>query len=435
MPCQAWRRDRALNQEPDSSKKTRKSKTELDSRSFRDGQFYLYRRADYKKPTWFCRVKVLGAKGYIAQSTKTTDEHAAYKFADDLFLKGLARVASGQEIASKRVSQAIKEYVNEASILGEPTFSKKLQLQFLLRAEQFFGTMSLKDITTSTLLDLNLWLHKRSRNGRLSSTSLKRYAMDLKQFLGWCVERDFIDRVPNFPKVKSERNRRPHFDRNDWAKMTGHLFKFATEQHPWVVRDRTMLAQYILILAESGIRVGEARQLKWRDVRELPSSKGDRPADVVLYVTGKTGPREVVASTPDVKTYFQRIFQMRSKELGKAPSADDFVFCNRNGTPIVSFKKSFSALLKSAGVESDSHGHRRTIYSLRHTYATFRLEEGVHQFILARNMGTSVEMLEKHYGHTSNVASADELTKGRRFNKDDGSLYLQWARANGTARG
>jgi hypothetical protein len=33
-------------------------------------------------------------------------------------------------------------------------------------------------------------------------------------------------------------------------------------------------------------------------------------------------------------------------------------------------------------------------------------------------MGTSVAMLEKHYGHTSNVASAAELTKGGNYKSD-----------------
>ena len=33
-------------------------------------------------------------------------------------------------------------------------------------------------------------------------------------------------------------------------------------------------------------------------------------------------------------------------------------------------------------------------------------------------MGTSVAMLEKHYGHASNVASAEELTKGGAFKGD-----------------
>ena len=95
-------------------------------------------------------------------------------------------------------------------------------------------------------------------------------------------------------------------------------------------------------------------------------------------------------------------------------------------SPIGSFKKSFAALLKGAGVETDSHGQKRTIYSLRHTYATFRLQEGVHQFILARNMGTSTAMLEKHYGHTSNVASAAELTKGGRFKGGKKAGAVDW---------
>lgn len=56
-------------------------------------------------------------------------------------------------------------------------------------------------------------------------------------------------------------------------------------------------------------------------------------------------------------------------------------------------------------------GNRRTIYSLRDTYAPFRLQEGVHQSILARNMGTNTAMLEKHYGHTSKVVNVAELIK------------------------
>jgi integrase len=69
-------------------------------------------------------------------------------------------------------------------------------------------------------------------------------------------------------------------------------------------------------------------------------------------------------------------------------------------------KKGFNALIKEAGVDFDSKGQRRVIYSLRHTYATFRLHEGVNHFTLARNMGTSVKMLESFYGHTSNRAMA-----------------------------
>jgi integrase len=41
----------------------------------------------------------------------------------------------------------------------------------------------------------------------------------------------------------------------------------------------------------------------------------------------------------------------------------------------------------------------RAPYALRHTYATFAIAAGVSLFELARFMGTSVEQIDKTYGH------------------------------------
>ncbi len=92
--------------------------------------------------------------------------------------------------------------------------------------------------------------------------------------------------------------------------------------------------------------------------------------------------REVVARTSDVKKWFNSILTERKTDLGAEDSdlrnarvvpPDTFIFCGRDGIPIGSFKKSFATLLKDAGVEFDTFGNKRTLYSLRHTYATFRL--------------------------------------------------------------
>lgn len=56
----------------------------LKSKTFKDGNIYLFVRGDYVKPTWMCRIKAPGMPGYVYKSTRTTDEHQAYKFADDL---------------------------------------------------------------------------------------------------------------------------------------------------------------------------------------------------------------------------------------------------------------------------------------------------------------------------------------------------------------
>jgi integrase len=57
-------------------------------------------------------------------------------------------------------------------------------------------------------------------------------------------------------------------------------------------------------------------------------------------------------------------------------------------------------------------GSRRSTYCFRHTYATFRLIEGVDVIWLAKQMGTSVKMIEKHYGHITPTTDAGRILQG-----------------------
>jgi integrase len=50
--------------------------------------------------------------------------------------------------------------------------------------------------------------------------------------------------------------------------------------------------------------------------------------------------------------------------------------------------------IRAAGIDPP-----RRIYDLRHTYATMSLAAGVSLFSLTRRMGTSVEMIDRNYGH------------------------------------
>ena len=49
--------------------------------------------------------------------------------------------------------------------------------------------------------------------------------------------------------------------------------------------------------------------------------------------------------------------------------------------------------VRAAGLE------HRSPYALRHTYATFAIAAGVSLFELARFMGTSVDQIDRTYGH------------------------------------
>ena len=64
----------------------------------------------------------------------------------------------------------------------------------------------------------------------------------------------------------------------------------------------------------------------------------------------------------------------------------------------------------------DREGNRRTLYSLLHSYISFRLLEGADIYQIAKNCRTSVEMIEKHYAvHLKNAL--DTAAINRRKNR------------------
>ena len=55
---------------------------------------------------------------------------------------------------------------------------------------------------------------------------------------------------------------------------------------------------------------------------------------------------------------------------------------------------------------------RRSLYSLRHTYATQRLEKGdVNVYDLSINMGCKVKQIETHYSHVVSKQRRQQITK------------------------
>tara|TARA_B100000676_G_scaffold295579_1_gene334943 strand:+ start:569 stop:988 length:420 start_codon:yes stop_codon:yes gene_type:complete len=115
--------------------------------------------------------------------------------------------------------------------------------------------------------------------------------------------------------------------------------------------------------------------------------------------------------------YVKRIYDMRKRELNHNPPYDGFVICKRDGTHIGSLKRGFQSLLEFCNMEFVSKGNRRTLYSLRHFYATQRLSEEVSPYLLASNMGPSMEMLRRFYGQVVNDLVAKDITKTKRESK------------------
>ena len=128
---------------------------------------------------------------------------------------------------------------------------------------------------------------------------------------------------------------------------------------------------------------------------------------VVLFVQDKGRSRRLVAPK-SVGDYLERI-----RAISKATELDDRVFTNVTGKPTKTLYNSLIAdLLNEANLREGTQGVPRSTYCFRHTNATLRLQEGVDVYFLAEQMGTSVHMIESHYGHVNTTKHADRVLQG-----------------------
>jgi integrase len=96
---------------------------------------------------------------------------------------------------------------------------------------------------------------------------------------------------------------------------------------------------------------------------------------------------------------------------------DEPVFRCRDGSVPKDFHGAFRIMLDKAELLNDVNGARRSLYCLRHTYATFQIiYNKLDLHTIAKNMGTSIAMLERHYSHLEVLHRAEALA-GRRVRR------------------
>ena len=235
----------------------------------------------------------------------------------------------------------------------------------------------------------------------------------MKQIFEFAYQRKYLTTRVKFPRISAKGKHRPHFTRKAYEQLYLSLrswVKEAKDSHPGHYRDRFYLQHCVLVLSNSGIRIGELRNLHWKDIEEI-SYRGNDDG-ICLWVSGKTYKRQVIPQ-PSTKRYLERLKTFRTNELGEKPDESEFVFCHKDGSSVGSFRKGFNAVLSEYELRTDIEGNNHTLYSLRHTYATFRIEEGAPHYLIAQNMGTSIEMLEKHYVKLAMASVGHEITRMR----------------------
>ena len=371
-----------------------------------EGEAVLYQRNG--SPHWQLRYKANGK--WTRATTKKENLADAKREAMEIIVRARVLEKEGALVVGKRfktvANLAIKRMNDElANGQGKVTYKRYTQAinGYLI---PYLGKHNIDTIDYALLARFNVW-RKTEMGKEPSQSAINTHNSALNRVFDEALMRGYITKtqIPHLENKGVVSDRRPSFTANEYIKIHKNFdtwIKKARKGNETLVRN--VLANYVLILANTGMRAGtEAMNLKWQHI-SIEEVKGQEM--LTLYLKGKTGGRKIYAPA-SVAKYLSRI-QQQYDDIKDLPfkkllekKLDKYVFRIEDRDATTKFGKIFARYLTALKILVDKETEKeRTLYSLRHFYATKMLIKGeVTVYQLAEHMGTSVGMIKQHYGH------------------------------------
>jgi integrase len=368
---------------------------DLESHSIIGGKVRVYRRPNSSR--WQASVYMSGREWRI--STKEDSLARAKEFAEDWYLDLRGKSRNGELVKEKSFANAAEKFVAEYMAITDgdrnPRYAKDHEARLKNHLLPFFGKRGLSEITAGSLQEYRAMRRNPDDRGKTPSRStLHHEIVTLRQVMKTALRHGWISHLPDFsePYRKSSKvTHRAWFSPVEYKALyqcTRERAKKATGMHwQWAAEQ---LHDYVLFMANTGLRPDEANRLEYRDV-SIEEDGGEEI--LVIEVRGKRG-------VGYCKSTAGAVFPFKRLTARNNPKATDLVFP-------ADHKKQFNSVLAETNLKFDRDGNRRSSYSLRHTYICLRLLEGADIYQIAKNCRTSVEMIEKHYAvHLKNTLDA-----------------------------
>lgn len=383
--------------------------------SLLNGQLTLFRRPN--SSNWQCRFKLANGQWHAA-STNTEDVSLAQTQAIAIYEAVKVKVGSGLSAVTKTFKQvALDEIANMAQATHNKT-GKRTYRDYAFAINKylipFFGQYEVGKITVEMLADFESW--RISEMGKIPMASTKRnHASAYIRVINLARDRGYIGHNQSVPLLDSKGKRsqpRPAFTAEEITELLSYTETWQKSSYTdRTAMMRTLCSFYIEFLVNTGVRHGtEALPLRWKHLQWhwIGNKRYLR-----IWVSGKTGPRYLIAKHRVVKVLegilnWQELPYSGLNAVIEA-KVDRLIFRLPTGEQISNMENIFRNLMVRSNMRIDGSGQTRTLYSLRHTYATFALASGVDIHTLARQMGTSVGMIERHYSKLTPMMNAEKL--------------------------
>jgi integrase len=396
----------------------------------------VYKRGDY----WQFRLWLRKENKYVRRSLGTRSRATAIDKGKELYLELLANLKQGKTYFSIDAKKAVELYVahrqKDVQVglivpgrLGTIRAHLKNWLDFIGRdtklmemertdCEEYFhfrvkgaGRTAARQVTVqneqSTINAMMDWLFKRgeARIDGFDFRKLPRIDTRDDAIRRATFEQDEIDDFKEAVKVYCDRE------------------KHDLDEREWLVRS--LAGTFFVVLAQSGLRVGELAQLRWGDLewRSVHTKRYDGVKLLFISVRAETSKVRKSRRLYCRDEGYIRAWANTIANMWKETSIRDRLAFSLDGTTPLSKRAlhyHFAKLMELTGI--DRTDRDLVPYSFRHYFITERITAGLSYQQVAEMCGTSVAQIERTYYHLNDAGRMVHALTG--YEVDDEGLVV-----------
>jgi len=367
---------------------------------------------------WQVRFK-LGDLKWLRFTTKHKELAYAKKAAGEMYdrarFKEEMRIPQRTRRFSAVADECLKLLQQEIEQGLRPMTNKDYQRVIRNYLIPFFGKYNLTSLDSNLVREFEIWRNQKIGHMPIAST-LMTHSAAYNRVIELAVDKGWLSQQFNVPRLSrrgAKSRTRPGFTAEEVQRLLAFMPTWCETGHRHSGRQiKLLLRDYVELLLATGMRCGkESMNMLWQHI-EWHTDKGQRY--LRIWVSGKTGGRWLIAKHRAAEALERLSLRQQSVAMSLETTIEkklpQRVFAFDDGSQPYGIEGTFRRLLAAAGLAKDmSTGQQRTLYSLRHTYATTELLAGTDIHTLARQMGTSVLMLERHYSKLTATMAAEQL--------------------------
>lgn len=350
--------------------------------------------AIYKIPRsqfWYFRYWNSRTGHYTKVSTRTSDRSEAVRLAKEAWQQ--SGIPLGKQIAPELSFQ----YWSTLFLQHQQRSVERSELSPLVQkmdrsrlgiVATYFASVPIREIGTAQVDALRDHLFA-SRKG-IAPVTVRHYLLATRKVLTFAARQGAIAAIPLMPRQKSGEMDSPRckFDLQQYRKLTSYLAQAGRQDSRYAE-----LKDCVIFLTSTLLRPSEFKDLRISDCVEKENTEGK----VALWVNPQRPKvRSKKYETPSMGGALFSFKRMKKR----IDTRDGYLFFNDSVSRQAAIQKLgnlFREVLIKLNLYKAPDGVR-TLYSLRHTGITWRMEAGTATvFEIARWARTSVDMIEKHY--------------------------------------